>query len=44
MFYKTKKLLRISSQKRKKKYFAKLNEKNTTNNRKFWETVKPSLN
>ena len=30
--------------KEKKQYFAKLNEKNTTDNRKFWETVKPSLN
>ena len=30
--------------KEKKQYFAKLNEKNTTDNRTFWETVKPSLN
>ena len=27
----------------KREYFAKLNEKVITNNRKFWHTVKPSL-
>ena len=29
--------------KEKKHYFAKLNEKNITDNRKFWQTVKPFL-
>ena len=29
--------------KEKKQYFAKLNEKNITDNRKFWQTVKPFL-
>ena len=33
--------MRISSQKREKKeYFASLNGKNITNNRKFWQAVK----
>ena len=27
----------------KKEYFANLNEKNITDNRKFWQTVKPFL-
>ena len=27
----------------KREYFANLNEKNITDNRKFWQTVKPSL-
>ena len=27
----------------KKEYFAKLNEKEITDNRKFWHTVKPFL-
>ena len=29
--------------KKKKEYFARLNEKGITNNRKFWHTVKPFL-
>ena len=33
----------ISCQKRKMQYFANLNEKNITNNRTFWQTVKAVL-
>ena len=29
--------------KEKKKYFANLNEKDITDNEKFWKTIKPSL-
>ena len=35
--------MRFSSQKRKKAKFTKLIEKNITDNRKFWQTVKPFL-
>ena len=30
-----------SLRKEKKEYFAKINEKDITDNRKFWQTVKP---
>ena len=35
--------MRVSSRKEKKQYFAKLNGKNITDNRKAWQTVKPFL-
>ena len=35
------KFLRIFSQRRKMQHFANLNEKNITDNRNFWQTVKP---
>ena len=35
--------MRFSSQKRRKAKFTKLIEKNITDNRKFWQTVKPFL-
>ena len=37
------KFLRIFCQRRKMQYFANLNEKNITDNRNFWQTVKPFL-
>ena len=33
----------IFSKKKKRQYFVKLIEKSITNNRKFWQTVKPFL-
>ena len=37
------KFLRIFSQRRKMQHFANLNEKNITDNRNFWQTVKPFI-
>ena len=37
------KFLRIFCQRRKMQYFANLNEKNITDNRNFWQTVKPFI-
>ena len=42
--YTKQKLLCITSQKSKREYFANLNEKNITDSRNFWQTVKPFLN
>ena len=42
-FIKNKKLLCFSSEKEKKWCFAKINEKDITDNRKFWQTIKPFL-
>ena len=33
----------VSLRKEKKKYFANLHEKDITNNKKFWQTIKPFL-
>ena len=42
-YTKIKKLLCITSKKSKQEYFANLSEKNITDNRKFWQTLKPFL-